>query len=51
MKHDYARVIQSKPDQQSLLSGYGVQLTVKNTEYKAIDDTQVEGSMWVGCHC
>ena len=22
-------------------------MTVKNTEYKAVDDTQVKGSMWV----
>ena len=24
------------------LSGYGVQLAIKNTEYKAVDDTKVE---------
>lgn len=26
-----------------LLSGYGVELAIKNTEYKAVDDTQVKG--------
>ena len=25
------------------LSGYGVQLSVKSTEYKAVDDTEIEG--------
>lgn len=33
----------------TVLSGYGVQLAVKNSEYKAVDDTKVEGeqySMW-----
>lgn len=27
------------------LSGYGVELAIKSTEYKAVDDTQVKG-MW-----
>jgi UDP-glucose:glycoprotein glucosyltransferase len=27
----------------TVLSGYGVQLAVKNSEYKAVDDTKVEG--------
>lgn len=26
-----------------LLSGYGVELAIKSTEYKAVDDTQVKG--------
>ncbi len=26
-----------------LLSGYGVELAMKSTEYKAVDDTQVKG--------
>nr|XP_055070737.1 UDP-glucose:glycoprotein glucosyltransferase 2 isoform X1 [Misgurnus anguillicaudatus]XP_055070738.1 UDP-glucose:glycoprotein glucosyltransferase 2 isoform X1 [Misgurnus anguillicaudatus]XP_055070739.1 UDP-glucose:glycoprotein glucosyltransferase 2 isoform X1 [Misgurnus anguillicaudatus]XP_055070740.1 UDP-glucose:glycoprotein glucosyltransferase 2 isoform X1 [Misgurnus anguillicaudatus] len=30
--------------QRMLLSGYGVELAIKNTEYKAIDDTQVKDS-------
>lgn len=25
------------------LSGYGVELAIKSTEYKAVDDTQVKG--------
>lgn len=27
------------------LSGYGVELAIKSTEYKAVDDTQAKG-MW-----
>ncbi|KAA0715726.1 UDP-glucose:glycoprotein glucosyltransferase 2 [Triplophysa tibetana] len=30
--------------QRMLLSGYGVELAIKNTEYKAVDDTQVKDS-------
>lgn len=26
-----------------LLSGYGVELAIKSTEYKAVDDTKVKG--------
>lgn len=26
-----------------LLSGYGVELAIKSTEYKAVDDTKVDG--------
>lgn len=37
--------LQDKAGRQSLLSGYGVQLSVKNTEYKAVDDTEVKG--WI----
>lgn len=29
------------------LSGYGVQLAVKSTEYKAVDDTRVKEGMCV----
>ena len=32
-----------------MLSGYGVQLSVKSTEYRAVDDTQVEGQMMISC--
>lgn len=38
-----------------LLSGYGVQLSVKSTEYKAVDDSQVQGGVeamelpWLCC--
>lgn len=28
-----------------LLSGYGVELAIKSTEYKAVDDTKVKGQM------
>lgn len=28
-----------------LLSGYGVELAVKSTEYKAVDDTKVKGQL------
>ncbi|XP_062861510.1 UDP-glucose:glycoprotein glucosyltransferase 2 [Trichomycterus rosablanca] len=30
--------------QHMLLSGYGVELAIKNTEYKAVDDTEVKGT-------
>lgn len=37
-------VFQQEPKEQHvLLSGYGVELAVKSTEYKAVDDTQVKG--------
>lgn len=28
-----------------LLSGYGVELAIKSTEYKAVDDTEVKGQL------
>lgn len=28
-----------------LLSGYGVELAIKSTEYKAVDDTKVTGQL------
>uniref|UniRef100_A0A8C7JBA3 UDP-glucose ceramide glucosyltransferase-like 1 n=1 Tax=Oncorhynchus kisutch TaxID=8019 RepID=A0A8C7JBA3_ONCKI len=31
--------------QKMLLSGYGVELAIKSTEYKAVDDTQVKGTV------
>lgn len=40
-----------------LLSGYGVELAIKSTEYKAVDDTKVNGQLvtnhtfWAGPHC
>uniref|UniRef100_A0A665TTM3 UDP-glucose ceramide glucosyltransferase-like 1 n=1 Tax=Echeneis naucrates TaxID=173247 RepID=A0A665TTM3_ECHNA len=30
-----------------LLSGYGVELAIKSTEYKAVDDTKVKGQWWL----
>ena len=36
---------------QPLLSGYGVELSVKSTEYKAMDDSKVQGVvMTTTCH-
>ena len=35
----------------SPLSGYGVQLAVKNSEYKAIDDTQIKGTSVHSTEC
>lgn len=32
-----------------LLSGYGVELAIKSTEYKAVDDTKVKGQL-ASCH-
>ena len=32
------------------LSGYGVELAIKSTEYKALDDTQVK-SKFILCIC
>lgn len=34
---------QEPKKQHMLLSGYGVELAIKSTEYKAVDDTQVKG--------
>lgn len=34
---------QEPKKQQVFLSGYGVELAIKNTEYKAMDDAQVKG--------
>lgn len=31
--------------QKMLLSGYGVELAIKSTEYKAVDDTKVNGQL------
>jgi len=35
--------LQEPKNERMLLSGYGVELAIKNTEYKAVDDTQVKG--------
>ena len=34
---------QNPKPQKMLLSGYGVELAIKSTEYKAVDDTKVKG--------
>lgn len=31
--------------QKMLLSGYGVEMAIKSTEYKAVDDTKVNGQL------
>ncbi|XP_074391732.1 UDP-glucose:glycoprotein glucosyltransferase 2 isoform X4 [Zonotrichia albicollis] len=37
--------VQQKPNSRKMyLSGYGVELAIKSTEYKAVDDTQVKGA-------
>ena len=35
---------QEPPTDKVVLSGYGVELAIKSTEYKAQDDTKVEGT-------
>ena len=35
--------LQERSSVKPLLSGYGVQLSVKSTEYKAMDDSKVQG--------
>uniref|UniRef100_A0A8C4IKQ2 UDP-glucose ceramide glucosyltransferase-like 1 n=1 Tax=Dicentrarchus labrax TaxID=13489 RepID=A0A8C4IKQ2_DICLA len=39
-------VADPKP-QKMLLSGYGVELAIKSTEYKAVDDTKVKGQLTI----
>lgn len=36
-------LLQDPKPQKVLLSGYGVELAIKSTEYKAVDDTKVKG--------
>ncbi|XP_078695179.1 UDP-glucose:glycoprotein glucosyltransferase 1-like [Branchiostoma floridae x Branchiostoma belcheri] len=35
--------IKMRPDRKVRLSGYGVELAIKSTEYKAVDDSKVQG--------
>jgi len=37
-------IFQEKPGRQVRLSGYGVELQLKSTEYKAEDDSEVKGN-------
>ncbi len=37
--------LQHPKPQKMLLSGYGVELAIKSTEYKAVDDTKVKGQL------
>lgn len=41
--HHAAGCLQEPKPQKMLLSGYGVELAIKSTEYKAVDDTKVKG--------
>lgn len=48
----FLNVFEQKPSSQKMyLSGYGVELAIKSTEYKALDDTQVKSKfilyIWV----
>lgn len=44
-------MFEQKPSSQKMyLSGYGVELAIKSTEYKALDDTQVK-SKFILCIC
>lgn len=36
-------VLQDPKPKKMLLSGYSVELAIKSTEYKAVDDTRVKG--------
>ena len=38
----YVHLKEGAPVEKQRLSGYGVQLAVKSTEYKAVDDTRVK---------
>lgn len=39
------QLLQKPKPQKVLLSGYGVELAIKSTEYKAVDDTKVKGEL------
>lgn len=39
----YFLIFQDPGDDKVLLSGYGVELAIKSTEYKAMDDSSVAG--------
>ena len=38
-------VIQGRKDVKGVLSGWGVELAIKNSEYKAVDDSKVKGEL------
>lgn len=39
-------VFEQKPSSRKMyLSGYGVELAIKDTEYKALDDVQIKGKL------
>ena len=39
--------VEVEPTEKVRLSGYGVQLAVKNSEYKAVDDTKIKEGTYV----
>lgn len=39
----YLFLLQERGDVTSVLSGWGVELAIKNSEYKAVDDSKVKG--------
>lgn len=43
----YSLFLQNPREEPVYLSGYGVELAIKSTEYKAKDDTQVKGEFVV----
>lgn len=43
VQYVYRHYIHTPPETKTRLSGYGVELAIKSTEYKARDDTKVEG--------
>ena len=46
-KFKYCGLVWQNPVAEKVrLSGYGVELAIKSTEYKAKDDTKVEGESW-----
>ena len=47
----FLSLLQDRSDVHPQLSGYGVELSVKSTEYKAMDDSKVQGVvMTTTCH-
>lgn len=42
----YCFSLQNPTKEKVYLSGYGVELAIKSTEYKAKDDTQVKGELF-----
>lgn len=40
---------QKRRNKKVRLSGYGVELAIKSTEYKAQDDTKVKGNLFQNC--
>lgn len=47
----YLLFLQNPREEPVYLSGYGVELAIKSTEYKAKDDTQVKGEFVIWDQC